>query len=81
MIRIYNKYDTSDSYLLSSWKGLSDVLNPIPPKGKGVILDWKNGLLAVGGNSSYIKIWDASMELCVSVSLDTSKSFSKDLKY
>lgn len=67
MIRIYNKYDTPDSYLLSSWKCLTNVLNPIPAKGQGVILDWNDGLLAAGGNSHYVRICDAGHELCTSV--------------
>lgn len=69
VIRIYDKYDTTDSYLLSSWKDIADVLNPIPLKEQGVILDWNTGLLAVGGNSPYVRIWDAGHELCVSVSV------------
>jgi hypothetical protein len=71
VIRIYDKYDTPDSYLLSSWKGLTDVLSPIPSKGKGVKLDWNDGLLAVGGNSPFVRIWDANHELCFSVSLNS----------
>lgn len=69
MIRLYDKYDTCDSYLLSSWKGLTDVLEPIPSKGKGVILDWSNGVLAVGGNSPFVRLWDAGRELSLSVSI------------
>ena len=67
MIRLYDKYDSSDSYLLTSWKGLTEFINPIPPKGKGVIVDWKSGKLAVGGNSPFIRLWDAKQELCISV--------------
>ena len=67
MIRLYDRYEFFDSYLLSSWKGLTDILSPIPYKGNGLILDWKSGSLAVGGNSSLIKLWDVGYELCVSV--------------
>ncbi len=82
MIRLYRNYaSASDTTLVSSWKGLLDYASPIPPRGKGIVLDWHqhSGTLLVSGHSRIIRLWDAEREMSVYVCLfsELSNTFRK----
>ena len=52
--------------MVSSWKAISDFISVIPPRGKGVIVDWhqQKGMFFVGGHSKLVRLWDAEKEMC-----------------
>ena len=69
MIRLYRDYDSPNVSLVSAWKGLLDYASPIPPRGKGIVLDWyqPSGSLIVSGHSKMMRIWDAEREMSIYV--------------
>ncbi|TFY81020.1 hypothetical protein EWM64_g2987 [Hericium alpestre] len=66
MIRLYRNYDPATSntpvQMVSSFRGLSDLVQM--RRGSGVVVNWKQsgGSLLVGGDSRIIRVWDAHTE-------------------
>lgn len=65
-MRLYRNYDPAldqgPLQMVSSFRGLTDVINV--RRGSGLIMDWKQsgGSLLVGGDSRIIRVWDAHTE-------------------
>ncbi|KAG9313880.1 hypothetical protein JVU11DRAFT_4648 [Chiua virens] len=66
IVRLYRNYDPSldqgPIQMVSSFRGLTEVINV--RRGSGLTLDWKQsgGSLLVGGDSRIIRVWDAHTE-------------------
>lgn len=74
---LYSSTANTTLNLATSFLALPDV--PSTDKGSGLISSWnqESGILAVGGNSPSIRLWDLSREQCVrifSTGLDTCTS-------
>jgi regulator-associated protein of mTOR len=61
-IRIYHEYDSADVKLVSAFHGLAEK-HPVSRR-SGVVSSWerRTGQLLVGGDSKFIRIWDADDE-------------------
>ncbi|SCU79614.1 LADA_0B01948g1_1 [Lachancea dasiensis] len=63
IVKIYNKFsDIHDLELVSSWRGLTDLL--LTPRSTGLLTEWQQsrGSLLVTGDAKIIRIWDALTE-------------------
>lgn len=71
VVRLYGNYDPTTGQghvqLVSSFRGLSEVIQM--ERGSGVTADWKqiDGTLLVGGDSRTVRVWDAHTETLVLV--------------
>ncbi|QRV97289.1 WD repeat protein [Ceratobasidium sp. AG-Ba] len=68
-VRIFRNYDVQRSHdpmeIVTSWRALNHTI-PLQ-KGSGLVCDWQqeSGLLACGGDSRVIRVWDGFQELCL----------------
>ncbi|SCU86554.1 LANO_0C08394g1_1 [Lachancea nothofagi CBS 11611] len=63
IVKIYNKFhDLDELELVSSWRGLTDLL--LTPRSTGLLTEWQQsrGSLLVTGDAKIIRIWDALTE-------------------
>lgn len=78
-MRLYRNYDPAldqgPLQMVSSFRGLTEVINV--RRGSGLIMDWKQsgGSLLVGGDSRIIRVWDAHTESQVLVRFLHSSSY------
>ncbi|CCH42858.1 Target of rapamycin complex 1 subunit KOG1 [Wickerhamomyces ciferrii] len=66
ILKIYKDFHSTDqSRLVTSWRGLTDLL--LTPRSTGLLTEWQQsrGSLLVTGDVKVIRIWDAPRELCV----------------
>lgn len=63
IVNIYKDFhDTEDLFMISSWRGLTDLL--LTPRSTGLLTEWQQsrGSLLVTGDVKIIRIWDALTE-------------------
>lgn len=73
IVRLYRNYDPdlsgSPVQMVSSFRGLNELLRM--KRGAGLVTEWKQsgGSLLVGGDSRFIRVWEAHTENPLMVSL------------
>ncbi|KAF9011295.1 hypothetical protein BDQ17DRAFT_1387682 [Cyathus striatus] len=66
IVRLYRNYDPTleqgPLQMVSAFRGLNEVIQL--RQGSGMVMDWKQtaGTLLIGGDSHFIKVWDAQTE-------------------